>query len=98
MPKQQNPNASPNSLKKRMMKRDFETRKEWRQVSENLDSELPSVGSTKAAAAGQSPQGQEFIWCLVRGPDDSSDGQSPAEPQVFAVDGACRCCTFPMTA
>ena len=51
------------------------------------------VGATKAISAGVTPKGQDYIWTLVRG----RDGQDADEPvTVYATDGACRCCQFPL--
>merc|ERR1719440_2555910 len=51
--------------KKRMQQRDFE-RSEWCLVAEK--GELgDEAGSTLSVEAGQSPQGQNYIWALVRG-------------------------------
>merc|ERR1711953_760424 len=74
-------------MRKRMMKDDF-AKDEWQFVCE--DSELGAeTGSTKAVEAGQSYKGTRFIWTLVRGDPES-------EKSVFALDGNCRCCLFPM--
>ena len=44
------------------------------------------------------PQGQEFIWCLVRGSPQAelAEGEDYAEDAVFCVDGSCRVCSFPL--
>lgn len=76
--------------KKRMEKRDFE-RSEWTLVAEK-DELGASTGSTKAVEAGQTPQGSTYIWNLVRGAEGS-----PEESTVYATDGSCRCCLFPLT-
>lgn len=90
-------------VKTRMMKNDFETKKEWVQVAK-ID-ELPVTGSTKAVAAGRAPggmgptgfrEGSEYIWCLVRG-EPASEDEIAAGAKVFATDGACRTCQFPLT-
>merc|ERR1719460_231197 len=78
------------AAKSRMAKRDFE-RDEWQLVANA--GELPEeFGATKAVAAGRTPKGQEYIWVLVRG-DEDEDGNK----KVYATDGSCRCCLFPMT-
>ena len=85
-------------LKKRMGKRDFEQRDEWVQVAASLDEEVGTEpGATKAVSAGVTPKGQDFLWTLVRGVDAPGEEEGAAlEPVVYAVDGACRCCQFPM--
>jgi len=82
--------------KSRMARRDFD-RDEWQLVAEKTDLSN-DFGATKAVSAGISPQGQDFIWVLVRGDQPSED----ADPEdglnkVYATDGSCRCCLFPMT-
>jgi hypothetical protein len=54
-------------VKQRMQKQDFEKRKEWVQVLDDIAALGEDSGSTKAVQAGVTPQGQEFIWCLMRG-------------------------------
>ena len=78
------------NLKDKMSKKDFE-RSEWTLVTEKgeLGSEF---GACKAVEAGMSPQGQNYIWALIRGDDGDSEGST-----VYATDGSCRACTFPMT-
>lgn len=77
------------AIKERMAKKDF-GRDEWVLVAK--DDELgPELGATKAVEAGVTPQGQAFIWCLVRG-RPTAEGQ---QPEIFAVDGSCRICQFP---
>merc|ERR1712087_631317 len=93
-------------LKQKMAKKDFFDAKEWVAVAK-LD-EIDAPGSTKAVAAGRAPgklgasgfeEGAEFIWCLIRGEPSESDSSGEGGMQkVFAVDGACRACQFPMTA
>lgn len=84
-------------MKQRMQKRDFD-KKEWVQVVDSLDEDVGmEPGATKAVSAGKTPRGQDFIWTLIRGvPKENAEGV--LEQRVFAVDGACRCCQFPMTA
>jgi nitrite reductase/ring-hydroxylating ferredoxin subunit len=57
-----------------------------------------ATGSTKAVAAGQAPQGQEYIWTLVRG-EPLVEGADDAweRTTVYATDGSCRACLFPLT-
>ena len=78
--------------KKKMQQKDFQ-KDEWTLVAEK--GELGAeVGSTLAVEAGQSPQGQNYVWALVRGepgPDDDDE-----ETKVYATDGACISCQFPM--
>ena len=45
-----------------------------------------------AVEAGQSPQGQNYVWALVRGENAGDE-----ETDVYATDGACISCSFPMT-
>ena len=81
--------------KKRMQQRDFQ-RSEWTLVAEK--SELgDEVGSTLAVEAGQSPQGQNYVWALVRGEPPAFPGDADENPGVYATDGACVACSFPMT-
>ena len=76
-------------MKDRMQKRDFE-RSEWTLVAEK--GELgSSLGATKAVEAGMAPQGQNFIWSLIRGEDGDGEGST-----VYATGGSCRACTFPL--
>jgi len=79
-------------VKQRLQKKDFEQRKEWQLVLEDQSELGEQVGATKAVSAGVTPQGQEYIWCLVRG-KKVPEGE---DPEVFAVDGSCRICQFPM--
>jgi len=80
--------------KKRMQKRDFE-RSEWTPVA--LKGELgDEIGSSMAVEAGQSPMGQNYIWTLVRGEDGASANDDDFS-NVYATDGSCRACQFPMT-
>jgi len=78
--------------KQRFEKADFE-KSEWTLVAEKglLGNE---TGSTLAVEAGQTPQGQNYIWTLVRGVPLTEDGP---ETTVYATDGSARCCLFPMT-
>jgi len=84
-----------NKSKKRMQQRDFE-RSEWTLVAEK--GELgDEVGSTVAVEAGQSPQGQNYVWALVRGEAQADGGDDDEETNVYATDGACVACQFPMS-
>jgi len=76
--------------KKRMQQRDFE-KSEWTLVAAKEDL-ADTVGATLAVEAGQSPQGQNYIWTLIRGESDDEE-----DSNVFATDGSCRACTFPLT-
>jgi nitrite reductase/ring-hydroxylating ferredoxin subunit len=78
------------SLSKKMKREDFFKKDEWTLVAQkdDLGAEL---GATKAVEAGMSPQGQNFIWTLVRGDDGDGEGST-----VYATDGACRACSFPL--
>jgi len=94
-------------VKKRMMQRDYDA-KEWALVGK-LD-EIAEIGATKAVEAGRSPgrmgatgfeDGPMYIWALVRGdPRKAREGEEdePADAGVYAIDGSCRACQFPMTA
>merc|ERR1719454_830891 len=78
-------------------KDDFQ-KSEWTLVAEK-DELGEATGSTKAVAAGQSPQGQEYVWTLVRGDPvlpAGEDGEAP-ESTCYVTDGSCRVCLFPMT-
>ena len=77
------------NVKDRMMKRDM-NREEWTLVATKGDLGA-EMGSTMAVEAGQSPQGQNYIWTLVRG--EEGEGE---ESTVYATDGSCRACQFPM--
>merc|ERR1712032_426651 len=64
---------------------------------------MGELGATKAVGAGKQPgrmgptgwtDGPEYIWTLVRGEPTVEDGV--ATDKVFAIDGACRICQFPM--
>lgn len=80
--------------KKRMAQRDF-ARSEWTLVAEKgqLGEE---VGSTLAVEAGQSPMGQNYIWTLIRGEEGAGAVTGDDFSNVYATDGSCRSCTFPM--
>jgi nitrite reductase/ring-hydroxylating ferredoxin subunit len=97
-PGQQEPRGGGNpGLRKKLQKRDFQERSEWALVCR--DDELGAeTGSTKAVQAGVTPQGQDYIWTLVRGSPRvaAEEGAAQAEDSVFATDGACRYCQFPL--
>lgn len=80
------------SVKKRMQKREFDKSREWVRVLDDISELGEDLGSTKAVAAGVTPKGEDYIWCLVRGRKVADGGR----PQVFAVDGLCRSCQFPL--
>lgn len=80
-------------VKNRMQKRDFE-RSEWTLVAAKGDLG-EEIGATKAVEAGQSPQGQNYIWTLVRG-EEGAGGMAGDASNVYATDGSCISCTFPM--
>jgi len=94
MPGKANKGPAPGGtgVKQRMQKQDFEKRKEWVQVLDDIAALGEDSGSTKAVQAGVTPQGQEFIWCLMRGKKTAKD----EEPNIYAIDGSCRQCQFPM--
>lgn len=85
--------------KERMQKRDF-ARSEWTLVAEKGDLG-EEVGSTLAVEAGMSPQGQNYIWTLIRVEDGAGAGafgsDDDDESNVIATDGQCRACSFPLT-
>lgn len=76
-------------VKDRMMKQDMNA-EEWTLVA--AKGELgAAMGSTMAVEAGQSPQGVNYIWTLVR----CEEGEGEAS-RVCATDGSCRTCQYPM--
>lgn len=77
------------SVKSRLQKKDFQ-RSEWTLVA-NKDDLGSAMGDTLAVEAGQSPQGQNYIWTLIRGDDGVGEDST-----VFCTDGSCRACQFPM--
>merc|ERR1719460_2161134 len=81
--------------KKKFDVRDFNEKSEWTLVAEK-DELGPEIGATKAVAAGVAPQGQEYIWTLIRGVP-SKAGCDPEESTCYITDGSCRVCQFPMT-
>jgi len=84
------PKGMNGNIKSRLEKQDF-NRAEWTLVAgkEELG---PNLGDTLAVEAGQSPQGTNYIWTLIRGDDGVGEGST-----VWATDGSCRACTFPNT-
>ena len=52
-------------------------------------------GSMLAVEAGQTPQGTNYIWTLVR--PEAGAGQEGDADTVYATDGACRSCSFPLS-
>merc|ERR1719247_1272443 len=80
--------------KKKMQKREL-TRDEWTLVA-TKDELGEEVGSTMAVEAGQSPMGQNYIWTLIRGPDGAGQFTDDVYSNVYATDGSCVACTFPM--
>lgn len=80
--------------KKKMSQRDF-SRNEWTLVAGKGDLG-DEVGSTLAVEAGMSPMGQNYIWSLIRG-EDGAGAVSDDFSNVYATDGSCVACTFPMT-
>jgi len=84
-------------LKEKMMKKDFDQSDDWVVVMEREKEELgSSKGSGKAVQAGKNYMGQEFLWNVVRASSRAED-QAPEDTVVYAVDGACRVCQFPLT-
>lgn len=73
---------------------DFNAKSEWTLVAEK-DELGAETGSTKAVAAGVAPQGQEYVWTLIRGLP-MKEGQDPQESSCYVTDGSCRTCLFPM--
>jgi len=85
------------TAKKKFEVRDFNEKTEWTLVAEK-DELGPEAGSTMAVAAGVTPQGQEYIWTLVRGNPFVKDAPEDApDATCYATDGSCRSCLFPMT-
>jgi len=85
------------TAKKKFEMRDFNEKTEWTLVAEK-DELGPEPGSKKAVAAGVAPQGQEYIWTLVRGNPFVKDAPEDApEATIYATDGSCRSCMFPLT-
>jgi nitrite reductase/ring-hydroxylating ferredoxin subunit len=81
--------------KRRMVKREYE-KTEWTFVAEK--GELgENIGDTLAVEAGQSPQGVNYIWTLIRGEEGAGAIDEDSFSNVYATDGSCRACTFPMT-
>ena len=82
--------------KKRMQNREL-SRDEWTLVA--AKGELgDEIGDTLAVEAGQSPMGgQNYIWTLIRGPEGAGQFTDDVYSNVWATDGSCRACTFPMT-
>merc|ERR1712127_1112641 len=74
---------------------DFNAKSEWTLVAEKDDLGA-ETGSTKAVAAGVAPQGQEYVWSLIRGLP-MEEGKDPQESTCYVTDGSCRTCLFPMT-
>ena len=83
------------NAKKKFEVNDFNQKSEWTLVAEKNELGAES-GSMKAVAAGVAPQGQEYIWTIVRG-DPQVEGEDAPESKVYATDGSCRTCLFPMT-
>ena len=83
------------AAKKKFEVNDFNAKTEWTLVAEKDELGAES-GSTKAVAAGVAPQGQEYIWTLVRG-NPMVEGEDAEESTCYATDGSCRSCLFPMT-
>jgi len=83
-------------VKRRMQQRDF-GRSEWTLVAEKGDLS-DDVGATLVVEAGQSPMGQNYIWTLIRSETGAGALRGDEESSnVYATDGSCRACTFPMS-
>lgn len=81
--------------KRRMQDRELE-KDEWTLVA--TKGELgEEFASTMAVEAGQSPQGGNYIWTLIRGEAGAGQFTDDVFSNVYATDGSCRACTFPMT-
>ena len=79
----------------KMERQDFEKSTEWTLVAEK--EELgPEMGAALAVEAGQSPMGQSYIWALRRG-TPVEEGANPEDSVIYATDGTCRTCLFPLT-
>lgn len=80
--------------KKRIQQKEM-SREEWTLVA--AKGELgDEIGATMAVEAGQSPQSQNYIWTLIRGPEGAGQFDSDVPSNVWATDGSCRACTYPM--
>merc|ERR1719247_3723334 len=82
------------ALKRKMKGKDFAESDDWVPVLEKADAAeflAGEVGSTKAVQAGQDYKGNEFIWSLMLGQEDGQVART-----VYAMDGSCRQCKFPM--
>jgi hypothetical protein len=79
------------------LKSQEETRREW--ILACADSELgDELGSTKAVEGGVSPQGQKYLWALIRGDKDSGDlDDFTKQKSVFITQPSCPSCQWPMT-
>lgn len=81
----------------KMLKKKEDAKKEWVRVCSQ--SEVGNeTGSTKAVEAGFNPQGQPFIWTLIRAdpPPADMNVSDQSKTSFWAVDGQCRCCVWPM--
>merc|ERR1719162_200836 len=74
---------------------DFNAKSEWTLVAEKDDLGA-ETGAKKAVAAGVAPQGQEYVWSLVRGlPMEEGKDKNPEDSTCYVTDGSCRTCLFP---
>jgi len=80
--------------KKRMQQRELD-KNEWTLVAAKGDLGA-EYGSTAVVEAGMSPQGQNYIWTLIRGEEGAGAFTEDVYSDVYATDGSCRACTFPM--
>ena len=86
------------ALKRKMKGKDFAESDDWVPVLEKADAAeflAGEVGSTKAVQAGQDYKGNEFIWSLMLGEEEEQEDGQVART-VYAMDGSCRQCKFPM--
>lgn len=80
---------------KRMMQ-DEQNAAEWVVVLNNTDLG-GETGATKAVEAGVTPRGQDYLWTMGRGDPIGTEYEDLAmQRSVFAFDGSCRICQFPM--
>ena len=56
----------------------------------------PQSPTSRRFPTTQAPQGQEYIWTLIRGVPVKAGGD-PQESTCYVTDGSCRICQFPMT-
>merc|ERR1740125_8358 len=76
---------------------DFNSKSEWTLIAEKTELGA-EMGSKKAVAAGVAPQGQEYVWTLIRVlPMEEGKDKNPEDSTCYVTDGSCRPCLFPLT-